>query len=210
MKNTKRIGDLLQILQSIDDQWEIKFLDEQQETEEELNRKISQLLGILRQELKTEEPEAVQEVLQSMGIKEAPAVKLIEKGMEMLWFYQKLSVLRELEDKDDKALKGLLSTVYNMSVVRFEPGYLDRLANEKYGKETLLDVSACVANLTDYYVARSYTRRGIVKDLEDESGLSSENCEYWAELIEQNFLVLKMNYIISELQEMKKLLKSKG
>ena len=28
MKNIKRIGDLLQILQSIDDQWEIKFLNE--------------------------------------------------------------------------------------------------------------------------------------------------------------------------------------
>lgn len=210
MKNIKRIGDLLQILQSIDDQWEIKFLNENQKLEEELDREISQLLGILRQELKTEEPEAVQEVLQSMGMREATAAKLIEKGVDMLWFYQKLSVLRELEDKDDKSLKGLLSTIYSMRVVRFEPGYLDRLANERYDKKALLDIAACVANLTDYYVARSYTRRAIIKDLEDESGLSSENCEYWAELIEQNFLVLKMNYIISELQGMKGLLKSRS
>lgn len=129
MKNIKRIGDLLQILQSIDDQWEIKFLNENQKLEEELDREISQLLGILRQELKTEEPEAVQEILQSMGMREATAAKLIEKGVDMLWFYQKLSVLRELEDKDDKSLKGLLSTIYSMRVVRFEPGYLDRLTN---------------------------------------------------------------------------------
>lgn len=207
MKNAKRISDLLQTLQAIDDQWEMKFMTERKEEEGELDRRINQLLGVLRQELKTEEPKVVEESLQSMGMGEALAEKLVKRALEMLWLYQKLSTLRELEDQDEKALRGLLSTVYSMSVVRSEPGYLKQLVNDKYNKETMLEVVACIANLTDYYVAKSYTRRGMVKDLGDESGLSVENCEYWAELIEQNFLVLKMNYIVSELQEIKRLLK---
>ena len=54
-------------------------------------------------------------------------------------------------------------------------------------------------DVTDYYVSRSYTKKGIVRDLIDESGLSEESCEYWADLIDQNYLLLKLNYITEEL-----------
>lgn len=57
--------------------------------------------------------------------------------------------------------------------------------------------------MTDFYVSRSYTRWGIIRDLLDESGLSEEICDYWAELIEQNYMQLKMNYIVESLESIK-------
>ena len=113
-------------------------------------------------------------------------------------------MLRELEDRSDESVRGLLSTIYNKYIVRFEPGYLNNFANKKYDEEVLGNLVACITYLTDYYIARSYTMQGIIKDLEDESGLSQENCEYWGELIEQNYSMLKMNYIVSELGKIKK------
>lgn len=199
MKNAKRISELLQTLQSTDEQWGLMILDRRRAQGEEIHARINQLLSILRQELKTEDAEAVCEYLRHMRVQEEVAEKLVEEAEDMLWIYEKLSLLRELEDRDEAALRGLLSTVYQKYIIRFEPGYLNSVSGGKYDGEVLRQLSACMANLTDYYIIRNYSLRGMVKDLEDESGLSKENCEYWADLIEQNYLSLKMNYIVSEL-----------
>ena len=159
---------------------------------------------MLRQELKAEEPETVREYLRLLKVRNETAEKLIKTAKSMLQIYMEFSLLRELEDRSDESVRGLLSTIYNKYIVRFEPGYLNNFANKKYDEDVLGNLVACITYLTDYYIARSYTMQGIIKDLEDESGLSQENCEYWGELIEQNYSMLKMNYIVSELGKIKK------
>lgn len=36
----------------------------------------------------------------------------------------------------------------------------------------------------------------------DETGLGEETCEYWADLIDRNYLLLKLNYITVELEKL--------
>ncbi len=203
MKSGRKISELIQDLQSIDEQWETVFLNEEKR-EKETEEKLDRLLNVLRQELKAEEPETVREYLRLLKVRNETAEKLIKTAKSMLQIYMEFSLLRELEDRSDESVRGLLSTIYNKYIVRFEPGYLNNFANKKYDEEVLGNLVACITYLTDYYIARSYTMQGIIKDLEDESGLSQENCEYWGELIEQNYSMLKMNYIVSELGKIKK------
>jgi len=203
MKSGRKISELIQDLQSIDKQWETVFLNEEKR-EKETEEKLDRLLNVLRQELKAEEPETVREYLRLLKVRNETAEKLIKTAKSMLQIYMEFSLLRELEDRSDESVRGLLSTIYNKYIVRFEPGYLNNFANKKYDEEVLGNLVACITYLTDYYIARSYTMQGIIKDLEDESGLSQENCEYWGELIEQNYSMLKMNYIVSELGKIKK------
>lgn len=203
MKSGRKISELIQDLQSIDEQWETVFLNEEKR-EKETEEKLDRLLSVLRQELKAEEPETVREYLRLLKVRNETAEKLIKTAKSMLQIYMEFSLLRELEDRSDESVRGLLSTIYNKYIVRFEPGYLNNFANKKYDEEVLGNLVACITYLTDYYIARSYTMQGIIKDLEDESGLSQENCEYWGELIEQNYSMLKMNYIVSELGKIKK------
>mgnify|MGYP001026099149 CR=1 FL=1 len=203
MKSGRKISELIQDLQSIDEQWETVFLNEEKR-EKETEEKLDRLLNVLRQELKAEEPETVREYLRLLKVRNETAEKLIKTAKSMLQIYMEFSLLRELEDRSDESVRGLLSTIYNKYIVRFEQGYLNNFANKKYDEEVLGNLVACITYLTDYYIARSYTMQGIIKDLEDESGLSQENCEYWGELIEQNYSMLKMNYIVSELGKIKK------
>ena len=203
MKSGRKISELIQDLQSIDEQWETVFLNEEKR-EKETEEKLDRLLNVLRQELKAEEPETVREYLRLLKVRNETAEKLIKTAKSMLQIYMEFSLLRELEDRSDESVRGLLSTIYNKYIVRFEQGYLNNFANKKHDEEVLGNLVACITYLTDYYIARSYTMQGIIKDLEDESGLSQENCEYWGELIEQNYSMLKMNYIVSELGKIKK------
>lgn len=205
MQNEKRISEILQKLWADDGQWEAFVLDEEKEGEEEVIEKIRRLLRMLRQELKEGDEEEIREYLGREKLRKETIDKLVEKAKGMLQLYEEFRFLRELERKDDTALKGLLSAAYQKYIVRFEPGYLNHMAAEKYDEEKLLDIVRDMDILTDYYISRSYTRQGMMRDLQDETGLSWENCEYWAELIDGNYQALKMNYIVEELREIRKM-----
>lgn len=132
---------------------------------------------------------------------------MIGKARHSLEFYRAFSFLRELERKDQTELKGLLSCLYQKYIVRYEPGYLRYISDGKYDEDIVEDVANRIEYLSNYYVGRSYTMQGMLRDLQDETGLSKENCEYWADLIDRNYHDLKMNCILDELREIRKKVK---
>ena len=77
---------------------------------------------------------------------------------------------------------------------------MNRLINTTYDGKELIRVANQMKYLTDYYISRSYSVQGIIRDLQDETGLMEENCAYWADMIEQNYRGLKMDYLIRELE----------
>ena len=166
--------------------------------------RIGRLINALRQEMKEKEADEVKKYLRQMQLREETVEILIKRAENILRLYREFSVLRELENRDAAALRGMLSIIYQKYIVRFEPKYITHMATEKYNEEVLINVANRIGNLTDFYVSRSYTVQGMVKDLRDETGLSQVNCEYWADLIEQNYLALKLNYIIEELNGIKR------
>lgn len=204
MQNGNRISELIGKLYSIDEQWELSLTDEKRSGGEQSDREIGRLISTLRQEMKEEEADEVKKYLRQMNLKEETVEILVKKAENILRLYRAFSVLRELENRDVAALRGMLSIIYQKYIVRFEPRYMPHIATEKYNEEALINVANRIGNLTDFYVSRSYTVQGMVKDLRDETGLSQVNCEYWADLIEQNYLALKLNYIIEELNGIKR------
>lgn len=202
MQNGTAISELLQKLQQIDASWESFISGGKQPDNAEVEKKIRLLVKILRQELKAEEEEEVRNYLLSEGVGKETAEKLVGNAREMLQLYIDFEVLREWEDRSGIELKGILDAIYRNYIVRYEPGYLEQLKNEVCDGEKLRSIAEQMDYLTDYYISRSYTRNKIVQDLRDETGLMEENCEYWADLIERDYMALKMNYIVAGIERM--------
>lgn len=200
MENGNLISETVQKLQSIDEQWEMYLLDDGAEVEEEVSGLMDRLFTAVRQELKTDSEANVRTRLLAEQMSEKTIDRFIEEIQETLEFYAGFSFLRDLEETDELELKGLLLTIYQKYIIRFEPGYLNYLINTKYSGEELTRVANQMKYLTDYYISKSYSVQGIIRDLQDETGLAQQNCVYWADIIEQNYMILKMDYLIRELE----------
>lgn len=197
MQNGSAISEQLQKLRDIDAEWEQLIAKEGEPDRTGIRKKVRILIKILRQELKTGDEEEIKNYLLAQGVKEETVEHLVTSAQKMLELYVGFSGLREWEASSNIELKGLLDVIYQKYIVRYEPGYLEQIERrvEKWGK--LREVAEKMEFLTDYYISRSYTRQKMIEDLQDETGLSQESCEYWAELIEQNYMALKMNYIVA-------------
>ncbi|MCM1541285.1 MAG: hypothetical protein NC121_08485 [Blautia sp.] len=208
MQNGKNISELIQKLQTGGTQWQELVSDENSEGDNKVVQQIRRLYRMLRQELKEGDEEEIRMYLQQEQLRQEVIDALIKRTKEMLVFYRAFSPLRELENKNKEALKGLISAVYQKYVVRYEPGYLNRIAADQYDREHLADVVERINYLTEFYVSRSYNMPGMMRDMQDETGLSPDSCTYWAEIIEQNYQALKMNYILEELKEIRRMSES--
>lgn len=208
MQNGKNISELIQKLQTSGTQWQEWVLDENDEGDGKTAEYIRRLQRILRQELKEGDEEEIRTYLQQEQLRQEIIDALIKRAKEMLVFYRGFSLLRDLENKNKETLKGLISTVYQKYIIRYEPGYLNRMAADKYDREQLAYIADNINYLTEYYVSRSFNMPGMTRDLQDETGLSLDSCTYWAEIIEQNYQVLKMNYILEELKEIRRMRES--
>lgn len=201
MQNGKNaVLEQLQILGGIDANWELILLEEEGAANDEVQKKIRLLVTLLRQELKTVDETEIRNYLSEEGIGKEAVDKLLGDAREMLQLYTGFAALREWEAKSSIELKGILDVIYQKYIVRYEPGCLEQLKNEVCDRERLRKLAEQMDYLTDYYVSRSYTRKKIVQDLQDETGLLEENCEYWADLIEKDYMALKMNYIVNNIE----------
>lgn len=192
---------MIQSLQTSGNQWEELVLDEELEGEEELVEQIRRLHGLLRQELKDGEEEEIRAYLRKSGLRQEIIDALIRRADGMLHFYRAFSFLRDMEKENADILKSFLSIVYQKYIIRYEPGYIKQMASGKYDAEKLDGVVNRINYLTDFYVSRSYNMLGMMRDLQYETGLSKDSCVYWAELIDQNYQMLKMNFILEELKK---------
>lgn len=205
IQNGKRISELIQKLHTSGIQWEELVLDEDREGDDEAGESIRRLCKALRQELKEGDREEINTYLQKEQLRQETIDLLIKRAEDMLGFYRAFSLLRDMEDKNEVVLKGWLSAIYQKYIIRYEPGYLYRMEAGKYDINRLADVADRINYLTEYYVSRSYNMPGMMRDLQDETGLSPGSCTYWAEIIEQNYQALKMNYILEELKEIRRM-----
>lgn len=204
MQNGKQISEIIQQLQFFDKRWEDCVLNEETEMPENMRSQVGRLMYELRIAMKSEPEKVVRSFLFEEHISEATVETLIKRTQNALQFYFAFNALRKIEKRDKKALEGLLTSVYQKYIVRMERGYLERIELEGCSREEIFDIANRMRYLTDYYVSKRFTRKGMIRDLWDETGLSDEICEYWAELIDQNYMELKMNYIVGELERSRK------
>lgn len=204
MQNGKQILEIIQQLQSIDKGWEGYILNEETEMPENMRKELRRLMYEMRIAMKSEPEEVMRGSLLAEHVSEEVAESLIKKTQNALQFYFAFDAIRRIEKRDKKALEGLLASIYQKYIVRLERGYLERIDLEGGSREEIYDIANRMRYLTEYYVSKRYTRKGMIQDLLDETGLEEESCEYWANLIEQNYMELKLNYIVGELERIRK------
>ena len=202
MQNGRQITEVIRQLGQTENDWEKYIVSREEPPTREVYSLKNRLMNLLRAELKTEKEENVLEYLLGEGVSEETARNLTEKIRDTLQFYFSLSVFREMEKIDRAKLLGLLTSIYEKYIVRFERGHLQQIRPELCSAEEWNEIANRMDYLTDYYISRSYTRKGILEDLMDETGLGEETCEYWADLIDRNYLLLKLNYITVELEKL--------
>lgn len=203
VQNGKQISAVLQQLRQADEIWERYVFRQDGDIPGKIEMLLGWLMNLLRDEMKTETPDAVSEYLTAEDVESEAAAQLVSKVQNSLQFYFSFSVLRKLEEKDKTALQGLLTAVYERYIVRFERGYLHQIRPKECSKDEWNEIADRMDYLTDYYVSRSFTRKGIADDLLDETGLQKETCGYWADLIDRNYLLLKLNHITQELGKLR-------
>ena len=141
MQNGKKISEIIQNMQALQDNWETVIAEEKEDRSEEMDEQRNRLFNILRQELKRSGEEEVYEFLLAEGMQKETAHKLIKKAVWMLQFYNSFRLLRELESNDGMILKGLLSSIYQKNIVRFEYDGLKQMTYMGYDEEEVIVIA---------------------------------------------------------------------
>jgi hypothetical protein len=102
--------------------------------------------------------------------------------------------------KDPEAVMELFKDIFLNYVLRFDPN-ITRRYQIKDGENAFEGILHAFDNLTDYYVKRLYVQEAVERDFCEETGLSKECGELYANLYEEHFQELKWNLILYGLGE---------
>lgn len=175
IKHTKRIGDLKNDIQK---------------------QKIAELLYVIRNYEKSGNTNKIKEFKKQINDDETSDY-LLNYANSSLVYYFNLSQMRELEKKDNKKVQAFLKETLEKYVIRLEPTYISLYQEYHFpDKESVRSTLHTIEFLTKYYVYHLFGKEYISRDFQQETGLSQQNCDYYANLVEQNFNQIKINLVL--------------
>ena len=129
----------------------------------------------------------------------APIIEVfVSAELDLFWACQPLV---ELEKRDKYMAERVLDLIWEQYIVRFnedlQPYQLKRKEFERLCVE--------LQYFTDKCIRRQLHQSTIETDFKKRAGLSSEVCQYFTDKINANWTDLKLNYIIQELREVKRI-----
>ena len=117
--------------------------------------------------------------------------------------FESFKVLRDLEKNDKIKAKFCIDLIWNSYILRYDP-FLDFDSSSIISEKEYFSIGSCLDSFTDVCVVRLLCGSAISKELEEDSGLSTEICQYVAEKIDNDFEKIKLNYIVKRLSSIKK------
>lgn len=186
-------------LNSIDKRWiqEVKHTDSLSDLKDESQkRKIVQLLYALRNCEKSGNEHDIQEFRTSLSDDETSNY-LLNYANSSLVYYFNLTQVRELEKTDYASVQEFLKETMDKYVIRFNPTYIS--SYEKYhfpDEESAHGTMRAIEYLTKYYVYHLFGKEFISRDFRQETDLSQQTCDYYADLVNENFEQIKMNLLL--------------
>lgn len=186
-------------LNSMDKRWiqEVKRTDSISDLKNESQKgKIVQLLYALRNCEKSGNEHDIQEFRASLNDDEASNY-LLNYANSSLVYYFNLTQVRELEKTDYASVQEFLKETMDKYVIRFNPTYI--ASYEKYhfpDEESAHGTMRAIEYLTKYYVYHLFGKEFISKDFQQETDLSQKTCDYYADLVNENFEQIKMNLLL--------------
>lgn len=211
-----KVKNIICSMDQMSDHWReyIKNNDDSQIKDVEVFRKkVIELLDEIKRIMKEgdqEKQEEIRKLLDDPVISDSFFMS-VEKT---LTHFRAMSCVRELEKKDIQLAKGLFRKIMSDYVVRWD-WKLQESFNEFHLK-TAVDMKKVMQSLdtlSDYYVKNTWVIPRIIEDFREETELSGELCEFYGELLEENYREIKLNLIMNCQEDMRKeleLLKQKN
>ena len=110
--------------------------------------------------------------------------------------YNDYKALRELEKSDQFMAKYCVDMIWSNYILRYDP-FEDFKSNIQIDNESFNAIAIQLDAFVDRCISQLLTERAMSKALMDDSGLSENLCRYIADLINNDFEKLKLNYIVS-------------
>ncbi|MBR5565686.1 MAG: hypothetical protein IKW08_05905 [Roseburia sp.] len=159
---------------------------------------FSELFASIREYVKKDDKKKLEEIGKLIANEKAMDV-ILKCVNKMLMHYNNLSLLREIEKENKEFVGDFLEDIIENFIVRVDYQFVDEYERYKINShdemKTILRTIDC---LTEYYVRRIFTKRAIVEDFYDETGLAKENCIRYAEIVNKYFNEMKMNILMQD------------
>ena len=198
MKNG-RIKSIISQLYELDLKWESHLL-KNEEIPVQTSNKIKELKLELKNLGKYEEEGEIKSLLLNNNLQEETVGYLLREMGTELSFYKGLTYLRVREEEGEIELRGFIDAVYQNFILRFDTQFMSKWCSGPQGEE-MRDVIYRMGFLTEQWVKNRASKNDIVRMIQQEVGLEIENCIYWAEIVEANYMELKLNYIMGQLKQ---------
>ena len=188
----------IQKLDQLDKYW-IRAVEEKTEENEALDKEIRIFFKIAKKEYK-ENKDAVEQLLDKYYGMYASI--LINEIKEMLKIYYALSEFRQIQENNLEKGERILDYIFENGILRFDPEFHKQY--RQYGFETaeeLIRTGQVLIALTRYYVEHRFTICAMQNDLQMETNLKQSICEYFANLIDKNYLQLQLSMVLASINE---------
>lgn len=130
---------------------------------------------------------------------------LMEQAEKLLIHYHAMEPLRILERNNLQLCLSFFRDIMDNYVRRLDTSCLERFEEYKFkSSEEMQKAIESLDMLSDYYVGNSFSRKTIKEDFGEETGLSENLCEYYAELVDKCYQDIKMNLILRKVELLEK------
>lgn len=200
-----KVKTIIEKLDQLDDQWRqyIKQNDESRLDDVQAFRNlIIELLAEVRSLLKNHDPEIKNDLADVIGDQEI-SNHFIKRVEESLALYRTLESLRVIERQDKQKVKNFIDCALRNYVVRWDKKIKSEFAIYGFANEKeMLSSLRAIDSLSEYYVENTCANRMVVEDFEDESGLSTDICQYYANMLDGFYKDIQRNLIASQVKEL--------
>lgn len=154
---------------------------------------------ILRTFLKKMTPDACRKELKREISDYAWLDDVITYANDTLEYYRSLAGLRKIDERSSEIACNFLTLAFENYVVRVNKDFLKTNRQFETEEKDMLKILKMLDRLADFYVSNCYSCNIIKKDFQSESNLSDAACERFTDLVEKNYMEIKMNLIYNRL-----------
>ena len=195
-KNIVCIEKCVKQLNQMDELWMQKLSGG---SDEEISREKKELVLELMNAVREEAKENTNVVQKLKGILNNTEFEnwISEWVQNRMKGYWNSNVVRKMTNIE--MAKNFMRSAFENYVLRFDPAFLNKCSEYGMKKEEMNNFLKTVDALTTYYISRHYTKEAIRKDFNLETGFELDLCDFYAGLVEENYMVLLMNNIMDRL-----------
>ena len=160
----------------------------------ELKDDVNEMISVLRVLLKEAPSDEIKIKIAGCLGKET-AEKIVSIAEQSMEYYYAMGPLRKMEGEKREQVSNVI-----LSILRYEKEFF--LSASGYGlrENELEEIARSLDILVSFYIQNHYSRKMIIGDLKDETGLGDETVNTISDLIEENYQKLQINEIMDRLR----------